>query len=370
MKRFLIAAAALCFGTASMAQEKVYTYEFKDIKVNPATSVKNQARTGTCWCFSTISFLESELLRMGKGEFDLSEMYIVRQNYNRRMDDNTLRAGKGNIGEGSLAHMCTYAVDKFGLMPQEAYPGINYDSKTHNHTRLQSYVKAISAQAVENKERIPAEIKEGLFDAFLGKVPATFTYEGKEYTPQSFYKSLGLDMSNYVEITSFNHHPYYQLTPLEIPDNWDHALFYNVPLDDLVRIMDYAIESGYTFVWDGDVSERSYDFNHNKIALNTAVDLKAGKVSERAEEMPVTQESRQRDFENYTTTDDHLMHITGIAKDQEGVKYYVTKNSWGYERNGTGYMHMSENFVRAKTVSILVHKNSIPKDIKAKLGIK
>ena len=370
MKRFLIAAAALCFGTASMAQEKVYTYEFKDIKVNPATSVKNQARTGTCWCFSTISFLESELLRMGKGEFDLSEMYIVRQNYNRRMDDNTLRAGKGNIGEGSLAHMCTYAVDKFGLMPQEAYPGINYDSKTHNHTRLQSYVKAISAQAVENKERIPAEIKEGLFDAILGKVPATFTYKGKEYTPQSFYKSLGLDMSNYVEITSFNHHPYYQLTPLEIPDNWDHALFYNVPLDDLVRIMDYAIESGYTFVWDGDVSERSYDFNHNKIALNTAVDLKAGKVSERAEEMPVTQESRQRDFENYTTTDDHLMHITGIAKDQEGVKYYKTKNSWGTGRNADGWHYMSENYVKAKTISILVNKNSIPKAIRAKLGIK
>ena len=235
---------------------------------------------------------------------------------------------------------------------------------------MQSYVHAISDQAVKNKERIPAELQKGLLDAFLGEVPETFTYNGKEYTPQSFYKSHGLNMNDYVEITSFSHQPFYALTPLEIPDNWDHAKFYNVPLDDFIRIMDYAIENGYTFVWDGDVSERSYDFNHNKIALNTKVDLKAGKVSERAEEIPVTQASRQRDFENFTTTDDHLMHITGIAKDQEGVKYYITKNSWGYDRNGTGYMHMSENFVRAKTVSILVHKNSIPKDIKTKLGIK
>ena len=192
-KFFLLAIAFACMSSALSAQ---YEYKFTVVKENPATSVKNQAKTGTCWCFATISFLESELIRMGKGEHDLSEMYIVRHNYNRRMADNYLRRGKGNVSQGSLGHMCTYAVKHFGLIPEEAYPGINYDSKTHNHKELSNYIKLLSAEAINNKKRIPTELQEGLFDAFLGKVPETFVYQGKEYTPQSFAASLGLNMDD------------------------------------------------------------------------------------------------------------------------------------------------------------------------------
>lgn len=358
---------ALCVSSLSFAQ---YKYEFTTVKVNPATPVKNQSKTGTCWSFATTSFIESELLRMGKGEHDLSEMYIVRKNYDRRMADNYLREGNGNIGPGSVSHLYMYAMDKYGLIPEEFYHGINYNSETHNHSKLSEYVRILSEEAVKNKERIPVALQEGLFDAFLGKVPEKFTYKGKEYTPESFYKSLGINASDYVEITSFSHHPYYELIPLEIPDNWDHALYYNVPLDDFMAIMDYAIDKGYTIAWDGDVSEKSFDFNRNKIALNTPDSLRNVTLEKRVIEEPVTEASRQAGFENFSTTDDHLMHITGIAKDQEGTKYYITKNSWGTERNGTGYLNMSENFVKAKTIAILVNKNSIPKEIKAKLGIK
>lgn len=367
MKKFLLFAFALICAQVSFAQ---YKYEFTVVKENPATSVKNQANTGTCWCFATASFIESELLRMGKGEYDLSEMYIVRKNYGKRIADNYFRNGKGNLNPGSVSHMFTNMMDEYGLLPEEVYNGINYDSKTHNHSMLSSYVKLISQLSVEKKSRIPAELEEGLMDAYLGKVPEKFTYKGKEYTAKSFYESLGIKASDYVEITSFTHHPFYAVVPLEIPDNWDHGKYYNVPIDDLIAIMDYAIEKGYTVAWDGDVSEKSFDFNYNKVALNTDADLKSGVVSERVTENPVTQESRQKGFEDFTTTDDHLMHVTGIAKDQEGVKYYITKNSWGTERNGTGYLNMSENYVRAKTIAIMVHKNSIPKEIKAKLGIK
>lgn len=363
----LLTLIALCTCSLSFAQ---YQYEFTTVKENPATSVKNQAKTGTCWCFATTSFIESELLRMGKGEYDLSEMYVVRQNYNKRMADNYIRRGKGNIGPGSVSHMYTNAIDQFGVVPEEVYTGINYDSETHNHSKLSSYIKLLSEEAVKNKERIPVELQEGLFDAFLGKVPETFTYKGKEYTPQSFYKSLGINANDYVEITSFSHHPFYRQIPLEIPDNWDHALYYNVPLEDLMVIMDYAIDKGYTIAWDGDVSEKSFDFNLNKVALNTPDSLKKVALEKRVVEQPVTQASRQAAFEKFTTTDDHLMHITGIAKDQEGAKYYITKNSWGTARNGTGYLNMSENFVKAKTIAIMIHKNAIPKEIKAKLNIK
>lgn len=368
MKRLLLVLALLSAQTI-YAQ---YEYEFTTIKENPATSVKNQARTGTCWCFATTSFMESELLRMGKGEYDLSEMFIVRNNYKERIADNYLRNGRGNIGEGSVSHMYLKAMEKYGLMPEEAYPGINYDSPTHDHTMLSKYVAAISATGVENKERIPEELIDGLMDAYLGEVPETFIYKGKEYTPKSFFESLGLDADNYVEIGSFSHHPFYQKITLEVPDNWDHELIYNVPLDDMIAIIDNAIDKGYTVGWDGDVSEPAYDFNYLRIALNADVDLKAlkGNLKERIVETPVTQESRQKGYENFTTTDDHLEHITGIAKDQEGVKYYITKNSWGYDRNGTGYHYMSENYVKAKTIFVLVHKDSIPKEIKSKLGIR
>lgn len=355
-------------GTAASAQ---YKYEFTIVKENPATPVKNQAKTGTCWCFATNSFIESELIRMGKGEHDLSEMFIVRQNYMKRIADNYYRSGKGNINPGSISHMYINAMAKHGLVPEEVYDGINYDSPTHNHDELSTWVKSLSATSVEMTKMIPPQMLEGLFDYYLGEVPEKFTYKGKEYTPKSFYESLGLKASDYVEITSFTHHPFYQQVPLEIPDNWDHQLMYNVPLDDFMAIIDNAINTGYTVAWGGDLSnEPGYAMQHS-IAVHTKDNIKGMKEIEyRATEMPVTQESRQKDFEAFITVDDHLEHITGIAKDQEGVKYYKTKNSWGFTRNADGYHYISENYMKAKTMYILVHKNSIPKAIRAKLGIK
>ncbi len=369
MRKIVLTLAALfLFGGVANAQ---YEYKFTVVKENPATPVKNQARTGTCWCFATTSLMESELLRMGKGEYDLSEMYIVRKVYEERMDDNYLRRGNGNLGPGAVSHVFLKAMGKYGLMPDVVYPGVDGGSGKHNHTALQSYVNENSKLAVEAKKRMPEALKKGILDAFLGELPASFKYEGKEYTPQSFYKKLGLNADDYVEITSFTHHPFYERVPLEIPDNFDHELFYNLPLNELMETLDYAINNGYTVAWDGDVSERSYDFAKG-IALMTDADIKGTKsIKERYVETDVDQALRQKMFEDFTTTDDHLEHITGIAKDQEGVKYYKTKNSWGTERGiYEGYHYMSENYVKGKTIAIILHKNAIPKEIKKKLGIK
>lgn len=365
----------VAFSASAMAQDAEpasapYKYEFTIVKENPATPVKDQASTGTCWCFATNSFIESELLRTGKGEHDLSEMFVVRHNYIRRIKDNILRRGEGNIGPGSIAHMYIWVMKNVGIMPEEAYNGINYDSKRHNHGDLNTWVKSINATAVEMKKPLPKEIVDGVLDAYLGKVPETFTYQGKEYTVESFTKAMGLNADDYVEITSFTHHPFYEKVMVEVPDNWDYATMYNLPLNEMMQVIDNAINEGYTVAWDGDISEPGYVFRHF-IAVNTKEDLrKQRELKAKAKEESVTQESRQHGFETFATVDDHLEHITGIAKDQDGVKYYKTKNSWGVESNGTGYHYLSEEYVKAKTISILVHKNSIPKAIRAKLGIK
>ena len=365
----------IAFSASAMAQDAEpasapYKYEFTIVKENPATPVKDQASTGTCWCFATNSFIESELLRTGKGEHDLSEMFVVRHNYIRRIKDNILRRGEGNIGPGSIAHMYIWVMKNVGIMPEEAYNGINYDSKRHNHGDLNTWVKSINATAVEMKKPLPKEIVDGVLDAYLGKVPEKFTYQGKEYTVESFTKAMGLNADDYVEITSFTHHPFYEKVMVEVPDNWDYATMYNLPLDEMMQVIDNAINEGYTVAWDGDISEPGYVFRHF-IAVNTKEDLrKQRELKAKAKEESVTQESRQHGFETFATVDDHLEHITGIAKDQDGVKYYKTKNSWGVESNGTGYHYLSEEYVKAKTISILVHKNSIPKAIRAKLGIK
>ena len=375
-KNLLLSVIGLvAFSASAMAQDAEpasapYKYEFTIVKENPATPVKDQASTGTCWCFATNSFIESELLRTGKGEHDLSEMFVVRHNYIRRIKDNILRRGEGNIGPGSIAHMYIWVMKNVGIMPEEAYNGINYDSKRHDHDDLNTWVKSINATAVEMKKPLPKEIVDGVLDAYLGKVPETFTYQGKEYTVESFTKAMGLNADDYVEITSFTHHPFYEKVMVEVPDNWDYATMYNLPLNEMMQVIDNAINEGYTVAWDGDISEPGYVFRHF-IAVNTKEDLrKQRELKAKAKEESVTQESRQHGFETFATVDDHLEHITGIAKDQDGVKYYKTKNSWGVESNGTGYHYLSEEYVKAKTISILVHKNSIPKAIRAKLGIK
>jgi bleomycin hydrolase len=378
--------------TKKQAAAEPEGFKFTTVVSLPATPVKNQSATGTCWCFATTSFMESELLRMGKGEYDLSEMFIVRKTYENRILDNYLRQGKGNLGPGSLSPSWIRVFNEDGLVPDAAYTGISYNSPVHNHSELQLYIDAVTAVPVKMK-RISKESDEvtgAILDIYLGEVPETFTYNGQSYTPKSFAASLGLNMNDYVHITSFSHFPFYTEGLIEVPDNWEMNRFHNVPLDELISIMDYALNNGYTVNWDGDVSERG--FSHaNGVAINpdlTKMDLSAMTDRARFEGMPsdrtpipgmfdkpgpeinVTQEIRQKGYETFVTSDDHLMHLTGIVKDQNGNKYYITKNSWGTDRNPHGgYLNMSESYVRAKTIFIMVHKDAIPEDIKTKLGI-
>jgi len=368
-------------------------YKFTALVELKATPVKNQASTGTCWCFATTSFIESELLRMGKGEYDLSEMFIVRNNYVSRLSDNYLRQGRGNLGQGSLAHDWMIEFVKNGIVPDEIYPGLKYGSPTHSHGELNAFINAVSTVPVQRKNESPQYdmIVDAVLDTYLGDQPQNFTYKGVSYTPKSFAASLGINPSDYISITSFTHFPFYSQAVLEVPDNWRMEKFYNVPLDELLQIMDYSLNNGYTVNWDGDVSEKG--FSHGKgVAIIPEIAKTADysstdrarfekmTVQERSEEaykftspfpeVKVTQEIRQTAYENFSTTDDHLMHLTGTVKDQNGTKYYITKNSWGTDRNPSGgYLNMSESFVRAKTILIMVNKNAVPAEIKTKLGI-
>ncbi len=366
-------------------------YKFTPVIDLKATSVKNQSATGTCWCFATTSFVESELLRMGKGEYDLSEMFIVRMNYVDRLKDNYLRRGKGNLGPGSLAHDWMRVFSEYGIVPDEVYTGLNYGSPTHNHSELQAFINAVAAVPVErrNESNQYHTIVNAVLDTYLGKFPESFTYKGATYTPKSFAASLGINPNDYVEITSFTHFPFYTQGIVEVPDNWAMARFYNVPLDELIEIMDYSFKNGYTVNWDGDVSESGFSHQNGYAIVSANQAPERGSMTDRQRlerapqqgaatqtvqspgpELKVTQEIRQAGYESFSTTDDHLMHLTGVVKDQNGTKYYKTKNSWGTDRNAFGgYLNMSESFVRAKTIFIMVHKNAIPPAIKTKLGI-
>ena len=378
-------------GSADLKTESGYT--FTPVVQIKATPVKNQASTGTCWCFATTSFIESELLRMGKGEFDLSEMYIVRNNYSDKLRDNFVQQGKGNLGQGSVGHDWMVEFVKNGIVPDEVYTGLNYGLPNHSHGELNAFVNAIAAVPIQRRKESDQylNIVNAVLDTYLGKVPETFTFKGVGYTPKSFTASLGINPDNYVEITSFTFFPFYTQGIVPIPDNWRKMSYYNVPLDELIAIMDSSLTNGYTVAWDGDVSEKG--FSHVKgVAIipelektdsySSADKARLGKmtVEERTAEaykfakpfpeVKVTQEFREEGFDAKKTTDDHLMHLTGIVKDQNGTKYYITKNSWGTDRNPFGgYLNMSENYVRAKTIAVMVNKNAIPAQIKAKLGI-
>lgn len=380
MKNHLLLSLMLICTWSAFAQTQVYKtggYEFKESILLPATPVKNQAVTGTCWSYTTTSFFESELLRMGKGEYDLSEMHTVRFNYINRLQDNYLREGKGNLGEGSLAHMMFNIVKKHGMVPESVYNGINYNSLTHNHTELNMFVNSIASVPVKLKNRSPEyyNLVNSLLDIYLGPVPEKFKYKGVDYTPISFFKTFNLIPDDYVEITSFSHHPWYSHIVLEIPDNWDGGRFYNLPLDEFIQVIDNSLERGYTVCWDGDMSEKSYS-DRMGVAVNpTGEELNSEPGKELSfkkiyKEEDVTQESRQDGFERFVTTDVHLMHLIGKATDQNGTVYYKVKNSWKPEINiFGGYNFLSKRFVEAKTISIVVHKDAIPEPIRKKLGI-
>ncbi|MGB0864158.1 MAG: aminopeptidase C [Saprospiraceae bacterium] len=368
------------FSINATAQTAGEGYGFKVEKACDATAVKNQQNTGTCWSFSTTSFVESELLRMDKGNYDLSEMYIVRQIYMEKAITYMRRQGKAQFSQGSLSHDVMTAIKKYGVVPEAAFNGLNNGDTYYNHSELVAVLKSmLDAMRKSSKGKLSNHWKpaiEAVLDVYLGEVPETFEYEGKTYDAKSFAKkAVGINPSDYIEISSYSHHDFYAPFVLEVPDNFSNGLYYNVPFADMERITDNAVNLGYTVAWDCDVSEKGFS-SKNGVAVLPAKSWKDMTKEEAAnvfkapvKEQVVTQEMRQTTFDDQSTTDDHLMHITGIAKDKKGNKYYQVKNSWGEVSEFKGYLYASKAYFQLKTVAVMVHKDAIPSDIQKKLGI-
>jgi len=374
-------------------------YYFDMIVDNEATSVKNQNRTGTCWSFSTLSFIESEIMRMGKGEVELSPMYIVRNAYLGKAENYLRMYGNFNFGAGGAFHDIPWVIERYGIVPNSVYGGLEYGEDEHNHSEMNGMLKAMVG-VLKNKpqgKKLTPNWKDaymGVVDAYLGDIPNktedfTFKADGKDYTPKSYAKHLGLDMSNYVSLTSYTHHPFYSTFVIEVPDNWSMTSSYNLPLDEFMTVMEESIKNGYTFAWGADVSEKGFSFKNglaivpedektikvkgkdNKHFSDAGAEKVANCFDEPVKELEITQELRQKGYDNQTTTDDHGMHVTGIVKDQKGTKYFIVKNSWGLEHNDCdGYFYASFPYVKYKTMNIMIHKDAIPANIKKKLNIK
>lgn len=325
------------------------------------TDVKSQGSTGTCWCFATTSFLESELMRRGKGRHNLSEMFVVKNVYQDKARNYVLRHGTAQFGQGALAHDLIQGVKRGGLMPEEAFDGLDEGETKHNHSEMEAVLKGMLDAVVKQSKPSPKWplAYARVLDTYLGAAPETFAYEGRTYTPLEFAKDLDFRAEDYVNITSFNHHPFYEKFVLEIPDNYSNGLFYNLPVDEMMSIIDYAIENGFSVAWDGDVSERGFS-SAKGIAIVPEDENRPDRFEVVGPEKTIDQDMRQASFDNYSTTDDHLMHLVGISRDSQGNKYYVIKNSWGEVGPYNGLLHMSEAYVRLKTVAILVHKDAIP----------
>lgn len=375
----LLVFALILSNSLLFAQKGGYT--FTNTKEIPSSSIKNQGYTGTCWSFAVSSMLESELISKGIKDIDLSEMYFVRCTYLEKAMIYIRLHGKSNFGEGGEAHDVINIIKKYGMMPQSAYPGKKEDEKIFNHAELEKKLDMFldSLISVNNEKMSNDWVKpyEKILDSYLGKVPQTFEYNNKKYTAQTFASEFaGIDPDDYIEFTSYTHHPFYTQFFLEIPDNWSFQQYYNIPFDDLISVIDSSLAKGYSVGWGGDVSETEFS-NKKGIAIIPEKDWnhKSDKEKERTldvveKEMAVTQEMRQKTFDNYTTADDHFMNITGSAKDQNGDTFYYTKNSWGDKTEYKGYIYLSERYVRLKTISIMVNKNSLPQIIKDKIGIK
>ena len=348
------------------------------IKIIETTPVKSQARTGTCWSFATTSFIETELLRMGKTEFDLSEMYFSRYAYESKADLYVKYHGMANFGSGGQAHDVMNVVKKYGFVPEDSYHGIMYGSDTHNHRELNTVLHAFLDGVLKAKQMTPVWKKafSSLLDVYFGELPATVQVNGKELNPMELVSSLEFSPDDYIEISSYKHHPFYTPFLLEVPDNWSNDPYYNIPLDDFMEVIQYALKNGYSVAWDGDMSDKG--FNHKKglaiIPEKTWSEMsdeeKEKAFTESVEEKKISMDKRQEVLSNFTVTDDHLMHLTGLFKDEDGKLFYLTKNSWGPESNDYGgFLYMSDAYVRLNSMAIMIHKDALPKEIAKKLGI-
>ncbi len=351
------------------------TYKFTTLIDIDATPVISQGNTGTCWSFSTSSFLESEIIRLTGKQVDLSEMYNVRNTYPAKADNYVMRQGKAQFSQGGLVHDVLNSTRDFGLVPAETFSGLMGDATKHDHSQMVATLNAMVETHVKNSKNLSPKWKssfDATLDVYLGKNVTDFTYEGKKYTPLEFAKEMKINTDNYVNITSFSHSPFYSEFILNIPDNFSNGSFYNVPINDLVDVVDNALENGYTVALDCDVSERTFSSKDGVAVIpsNKLNNLKA--LHSIYPEKEITQEYRQQEFENFNTTDDHLMHITGKVKDQNGNTYYMVKNSWGSNPERTthgGYVYFSEAYMRLKTISITLHKDAVTTGVAKKLSL-
>ena len=395
MRRYILALSALA-ALGMSAQEKtdsVEGFKFTDVKVVPGTSVKDQNKSGTCWSFSGLGFIENEILRNTGKELDLSEMWIVRNCYADKADRYVRMDGKTNFAAGGSVLDVAYVIDNYGIVPEEAYKGLEYGEEKHDHYELDPVLTGI-VEAVNDKKGKKSTAWKGAFDAtldaYLGKKPETFTVDGKTYTPKSYAASLGLNTADFIPVTSYTHHPFYTQFPLEVADNWLWLPYHNVPMEDMKAIVDNAIDKGYTVAWAADVSEPGFKWKEGFAVLpkkKTAADLEGTelarwvKLSDKereeeqnnitgpVEEIAVTQELRQEMFDSHDTTDDHGMIIVGKAKDQNGNNYYKVKNSWDTNQVYDGYFYVSEPYFLAKTLDIYVNRAAIPAGIAKKMGL-
>ncbi|WPQ64207.1 C1 family peptidase [Chitinophaga sancti] len=381
MKKWILGLAVCYSTTTAMAQttnKEGSKYQFTVIRNLDAGDVENQGRTGTCWSFSGLSFFQAEALRNGKGKgVNLSEMFVVRKMYPLKAANYVRMHGKANFGEGGGFPDDLLCLREYGLVPQSVYDG-NRD-KVYNHAEMVSILEGMTKTIGANEGTVNPNWKkavDGVLNAYMGDAPEKFDYQGKSYTPQSFAKELGLNADDYVLISSFTHHPYYQQFVLEVPDNWNWERVYNVPLNEFTAIAENAIQTGYTIAWASDVSEKGFNFIEGLAVVpetdfsDMTAEEKKKVFEEPVKEKTITPELRQKAFDNFETQDDHGMHIVGMAKDQNGKVYFRVKNSWGTTNPGSGYFYASENFFAYKTTCIMLNKKALPADIAKKLGIK
>ncbi len=401
MKKFLTLILAIGCTMAAVAQqaekaEEKKGYQFTDVKVLETTPVKNQNRSGTCWCYSTLSFLENEIIKEGGKAVHLSEMYVVRLSYLDKAERYVRMHGSLNFAEGGAAHDVTDVIKKHGIVPFEVYKGLNYGTDLPDFHELtavmKAYLDAVIRAGESSRRALSTAWKRGfnaILDEYFGPLPETFTWEGKEYTPASYAASLPIEMDNYIDISSFTHHPFYETFVLEVPDNWMGGEVYNLPLEEMMRVVDHALEQGYSLAWGTDVSEKGFS-RTKAIGVVPEMDPKSmsGTEAERwgamtarereaalysfdkpGKEREITQELRQEAFDNWETTDDHGMVIMGTAVDQNGTAYYKVQNSWDTVKPYDGFWYFSKSFVAYKTTDLMVNKKALPKDIAKKLGL-
>lgn len=388
--------ASAQFGyTEPSTNAKDSEYKFTRVSHLDATPVQSQGNTGTCWSFSTLSFFESELIRMGNENPEiLSKMYVARKAYEAKAEKYLRMNGKLQFSQGGLSHDIPYVIERYGIVPENIYSGLNEGVEKHNHSEMFAVLKSsinglleFNGHGTKPNSAAWNNALKGVLNAYLGDDVKEFELEGKTYTPKSYAKHLGLDMNNYVSLTSFTHFETNKECILALPDNWSWGKSYNVELDNLMKVTEYALKNGFTIAWDADVSEKGFSFS-NGLAINP-VDTKTISVSGKdnsnysnggaekrsnafktpVDEIKVTPELRQLSYENKSTTDDHLMHIVGMYKDQNGTKYFLVKNSWGTGNYPEGYLYVSESYFNMKTISVFLHKDGLPKSLKKNLSI-